>query len=225
MKSSLLTALCTGLLAGPVLAQGGAPVAKQLPADQEEEKPKVYEVGTQVPAELTFTDIDGKKLTMKELRGKTVVLTWYAYKCPAIKKAEPELKEMAAAYAAKDSEVVMIAIDSDKNELADAKPEGVDEDGKPLKPYHKLRTAMAERKINFRVFVDPGNVIADLFQAQTTPHMYVIDAEGVVRYSGALSNDPRGRKKEDERVNHVVETVALLQAGKEVVVTNTRPYG
>ena len=93
MKPSALAPLMAALLvAGPALAQG-TPDAKPATADQEKEKPKVYAVGTQVPADLTLHDLDGKKLTMKELRGKTVVITWYAYKCPAIVKAEPELIE------------------------------------------------------------------------------------------------------------------------------------
>lgn len=223
--------LCTpmlGVLALAALApaQEAERAAKpKQEAEKEAEKPKVYKVGVQVPEELTLVDMDGKKLSMKELRGKVVVLTWYAHACPAIKTAEPLLKEMAAEYGAKGSEVVMIGIDSDKNELLDAKPEGVDEEGNPLKPYAKLREQLEKREVNFRVFVDQGNVVADLFEAKTTPHMYVLDQEGVVRYSGALDNDPRGNKDEKEYVNYTRDAVKAVLAGEKVEVSETKPYG
>lgn len=231
-----LTPICVfGLaLAGAAFAQDPAPEANPAPAgaqkpaattEQEKEKPKVYEIGVQVPEELTLVDLDGKTLSMKELRGKVVVLTWYAYKCPAIKTAGPLLKKMAAEYGAKDSEVVFIGINSDKGELADAEPKGVDAKGKPIKAFAALRTAMEKRGVNFRIFVDRGNVVADLFLAKTTPHMYVLDAEGVVQYSGALDNDPRQRKDKKEYVNYVRDAVTALQAGKEVAVQTTKPYG
>lgn len=223
--------LCTPML-GVLALAAFAPAQEaerartpQQEAEKEAEKPKVYKVGVQVPEELTLVDLDGRKLTMKELRGKVVVLTWYAHACPAIKKADPLLKKMAAEFGGEDSEVVMIGIDSDKNELADAEPKGVDKDGKPLKPYAQLREQLEKREINFRMFVDPGNVVADLFEAQTTPHMYVLDAEGVVRYSGALDNDPSGRKDEKEYVNYVRDAVKALLAGDKVATAETKPYG
>ena len=218
--------LCALFVSGPAVAQERAPAEPAEKAqDKEKKEPKVYEVGTQVPETLTMVDIDGKKTSMKDLRGKVVVMVWYAYKCPAIKQADPLLKKMAAAFAKTEGEVMFVGINSDRGELADAKPEGVDKDGKPKKPFHALRTAMKERKVNFPMFVDKGNVIADKFQAKTTPHVFVLDKEGVVRYSGALDNDPRGNKKAEEKVNYVEEAVKAIRAGKEVETTSTRPYG
>ena len=178
-----------------------------------------------MPEDLTLVDLDGKSLTMKEVRGKVVVLVWYAYQCPAIKQTEPLLKEMAQKYAASEGEVVMYGIDSDRGELLDAEPQGVEEDGTPVKPYKALRTALTKRKVDFRIFVDRGNVVADLFQAKTTPHVFVLDQKGVVRYSGALDNDPRGSKKAEEKVNYVDDAVQALRAGKAVEVAETKPYG
>lgn len=230
MKTPLLVSLGVAVLATALHAQDPAPAPKpaaqpDATQKQEAEKPKVYEVGTEVPEDLALTDLDGKTVTMKDLRGKIVVLTWYAYKCPAIKTAEPALNKMAKAYGKKDSEVVMIGINSDRGELADAEPTGVDKDGKPLKPYAKLRKTLKDRKVALPIYVDRGNVVADLFQAKTTPHMFVIDAKGVVRYSGALDNDPKGRKKPAEFVNYVDDAVNALKADKEVAVATTKPYG
>lgn len=231
MRFSLPVFLCGLVFAGAAIAQDPAPVAEPATSptakaqEKEKAKPKVYEVGVQVPEELTLVDLDGKTLTMKELRGKIVVLTWYAYRCPAIKTAEPLLKKMAMEYAGKKSDVVFLAIDSDKGELADAEPTGVDAEGNPIKPYAALRSAMKKRGVDFRVFADRGNVVADLFRAKTTPHMFVLDAKGIVRYSGALDNDPRQRKDEKEYVNYVRDAVTALRDDKVVAVKTTKPYG
>lgn len=227
MKAILLPILMAGAVTGAATAQEVKPAPVQAPAEdaaKEVKKPTVYTVGTQVPKDLVLTDIDGKTLSMKELRGKTVVVTWYAMNCPAIKATVDRLKAMAKEFEG-DKDVVLIAINSDKNELADAKPTGVDKDGKPIKPYAAIRKYMKDKKINFRMFVDPGNKIADRFQAKTTPHMFVIDGKGIVRYSGALDNDMRMKKEEKDYRNYVTETVEAIKANRLVTTTNTKPYG
>ena len=44
------------------------------------------------------------------------------------------------------------------------------------------------------VTVDAGNKVTDVLGGQSTPHCFVIDRDGVLRFSGALDNDPRGTK-------------------------------
>lgn len=223
MKAILLPILMAGAITSAATAQEAKPAPVQ-DATKEVKKPTIYTVGTQVPETLVLTDLDGKTLAMKDLRGKTVVITWYAIQCPAIKATVERLKAMDKEYN-QGKEVVFIAINSDKNELADAKSTGVDKDGKPLPTFATIRNYMKENKANFRMFVDPGNKIADLFKAETTPHMFVLDGKGVVRYSGALDNDMRLKLEEKEYRNYVKEAVAAIQANRLVTTTNTKPYG
>ena len=42
------------------------------------------------------------------------------------------------------------------------------------------------------LLLDPGGEVGKRYGARTTPHMFVIDADGVLRYSGALDNAPMG---------------------------------
>ena len=81
MKPLFLTATLALALPAVATAQDAKPVptVKQAPADAQEKdkEPKVYEVGTKVPEKVTLIDMDGKKTTMKQLRGKHVVLVWY----------------------------------------------------------------------------------------------------------------------------------------------------
>lgn len=226
MKPLYLTALLSLALPASAAAQDAkpTPTVTQAPADaaKKVQEPKVYEVGTKVPETVTLIDMDGKKTTMKDLRGKNVVFVWYAKDCPAIKASLARLTATATELA-KHKDVVMVAVNSDKHDLADFEA-SKDEEGNVIKPFAKLRKHMADKKVNFGMMIDRGGLLATKFQAKTTPHVFVVDAKGVVQYAGALDNDPRGRKK-DDYVNYALTAVAELKNGEAVTTQSTRPYG
>lgn len=223
-------------LAATLGAQQQVPPGKEVAPTGQEAKPadpseklsqlrqnaKPYKVGSKINGKLNLKGLNGKKVTMAQLRGKTVVLAWYSMTCPVMKPSLPKLKQLTADLAGKD--LVVIGVNSNSHELADAKP-GVGKDGKPTKPYAKLRTHLEKNKVNFMVATDLGNVIADLFNARTTPHMFVIDPEGVLRYAGALDDDPQSKKKLEQRKNYVRDAVSSIQNKQPVAVTQTKPYG
>ena len=53
-----------------------------------------------------------------------------------------------------------------------------------------------------------------MYGAKTTPHMYVIDAEGKLVYKGAIDNDSWGKNKGKDLVNYVADLTAAIQLGK-----------
>jgi hypothetical protein len=65
--------------------------------------------------------------------------------------------------------------------------------------------------------------VGHAYNAKTTPHMYVIDEKGVLRYAGAIDDDPRGKKDTD--VNYVKTALDALTTGKAVTTTTSEPYG
>jgi hypothetical protein len=65
--------------------------------------------------------------------------------------------------------------------------------------------------------------VGHAYGARTTPHMYVIDEKGVLRYAGAIDDDPRG--KSATPVNNVKTAVDALLSGKPVPESTTEPYG
>jgi hypothetical protein len=71
--------------------------------------------------------------------------------------------------------------------------------------------------------MDPEGKVGKSFGAKTTPHMFVIDKEGKIAYSGAIDDDPRGSK--ESRTNYVKEAVEALLGGRPVATTTTQPYG
>lgn len=201
----LLTAASLALagLAGFALAADEAPTAAATPA--------VAEVGKPAPA-FELADLDGKEISLSDHKGKIVVLEWFNPGCPyVVRNHEKDSLKTTAADLAKDG-VVWLAINS----------------GAPGKQGHgKELNAKAAEKWGMRhpILVDEKGEVGRAYGAKTTPHMYVIDAKGVLAYAGAIDNDQNGKLGPDERVNYVREAVAALKAGKPVETTTTRPYG
>jgi len=73
------------------------------------------------------------------------------------------------------------------------------------------------------MLLDPEGDVARLYDAKTTPHMFIIDKTGKLAYAGAIDDDPRGNKT--EKTNYVDLALTSVLEGKAVATTNTRSYG
>ena len=76
------------------------------------------------------------------------------------------------------------------------------------------------------VLVDDDSMTARLYQAKTTPHMFVIDPQGTIIYAGAIDDRPSTRPDDPPNARNYVQA-ALAQAtdGKPVATSNSVPYG
>jgi thiol-disulfide isomerase/thioredoxin len=171
-----------------------------------------YAIGATVPADVQLTDIYGKTHAMGDFRGKVVFIHFWSIVCPTEKVAEPKCKDLQAEFGGQG--VVQIAINANQKEI-NASGDG---------SYSNLRSHVEKSGVNFMVAVDPGNKLTDLFGGQSTPHCFVIDKEGVLRYSGALDDDPKGTKGK-EAVSYVRAAIDSILAGKEVALKTSKPYG
>jgi thiol-disulfide isomerase/thioredoxin len=171
--------------------------------------PAGYQVGDTVPADVTLTDIFGKSHTLGDYRGKVVFVHFWSIVCPYEKLAEPKCIDIQKQFGDKVAE---IAINANQGEIK----------GGP--PFASLRDHVQQAGVNFLVTVDPGNKLTDLFGGTNTPHCFVFDKDGVLRYKGALDDDPRGQKG-DQATPYVRNAIDALLAGRAVEVTDTKPYG
>lgn len=210
MKS--LPLLLLGLAGLGLVAWAAAPRA------EDDGKP-VLQLGSTVPAALALRDFEGRRTSFEDLRGKVVALHFWSDRCPAEVHADPVFKAMEELYAGNEK-VALIGIASNQNELGPAPGEDADWS----KHYESLRKKRDKVGYRHPILADHGNVVSDLFQARSTPHCFVIDAEGVLRYSGALDDDPRGSKGE-RATNYVKDAVAAVLAGRKPEVETTKPYG
>jgi thiol-disulfide isomerase/thioredoxin len=184
--------------------------AQAAPGSQEKAKP--YEVGAEVDPELSFVDLEGKKHHLKEYLGKIVVLDFWSIQCPVSQGYEARFKKLFADYAKKG--VTFLMIDANHGEL-----------GARNNLFGKIAGYIKENEIPYPVLVDLNNVVADRFAAQTTPHVFILDAKNKLRYAGGVDDDFAFRKEEKDVKCYVREALDALLAGKEPPQTKTTEHG
>ncbi|HVQ24738.1 MAG TPA: thioredoxin family protein, partial [Planctomycetota bacterium] len=74
----------------------------------------------------------------------------------------------------------------------------------------------------YPVLLDENGAVGHLYTAQTTPHMYVIDTKGVLRYAGAIDD---GDPSQKGQVNYVRQALDEILAGKPVSVSSSKAFG
>ena len=163
------------------------------------------EVGEAAPA-FTLRDESGLQHSLAQYRGKVVVLEWTNPECPFVQRhyAAKTMEKTRAALA--NRQVVWLAIDSTS-----------------FNTPEKSAAWKQQQAFSFPVLQDPSGMVGHAYGAKTTPHMFVIDASGVLRYAGAIDDDPRGRSP--SATNYVQQAVEAVLAGKPVPASSTAPYG
>lgn len=160
-------------------------------------------------------DTYGAALSLDQLKGKIVVLEWTNHGCPFVAKQydSGNMQKTQASVAGDD--VVWLSIVSS----APNKQGAVDAD--EANAITKAANATPSHKI-----LDPSGEIGRLYGAQTTPHMFIINAEGILVYAGAIDDHETWRQDGiDDAKNFVVAAITDLRAGKTVETSQTKPYG
>jgi hypothetical protein len=172
------------------------------------------EVG-QVAPDFTLTDINGNKHSLSDFKGKTVVLEWVNPECPFVGKHYgsgnmPRLQKAAAA-----DGVVWLSINSGRPGAQG------DYDAAQVADWMK-RTGAAPTAY----FRDQGGKVGRMYDARTTPHMFIVDGSGTLVYAGGIDSI-RSAQMEDiaKATNYVTEALADIKAGRPVRTTHSQPYG
>jgi len=129
-------------------------------------------------------------------------VNFWSAECPHTTRVDKEIHQLRCEWG---DQVVWVSIASNANESLDL-----------------LRRVAAERALPL-VLLDRNHQAADLFGAITTPHLFVLDAEGILRYQGAF-DDVTFRQRTPTR-NYLAEAVAAVLAGKQPDPAQTPPYG
>ena len=161
------------------------------------------------------TDASGKAETLSQYRGKYVVLEWTNRSCPFTRKHYESGNMQALQKEWTGKGVVWLTVLSSapgKEGYLDAAAEN-----KQIEQVHAAPTA---------ALLDPTGQVGKLYEARTTPHMYIIDPSGKLIYQGAIDDrstpdaaDVKGAK------NYVSEALSESMAGQPVANGTTRPYG
>lgn len=109
-------------------------------------------------ADFTLTDLQGKAWNLKDLRGKVVLVNFWATWCPPCRKEMPDLEELYRRFKDKGQGFVVLAIS--------------DEDAAKVSPF------LAERNITYPVLLDPGRKVNEQFRIEGIPKSFVYDRSG-----------------------------------------------
>ena len=107
-------------------------------------------------ADFTLNDLDGKSWTLRDLRGKVVLVNFWATWCPPCRKEMPDLDALYKKF--KDRGLVILAID--------------DEEVGKIKPY------LAEHPVAYPILLDPGRKTNEVFRIDGIPKSFVYNREG-----------------------------------------------
>ena len=171
-------------------------------------------VGQPAPA-FTLTDSNGQSHSLADFKGKTVVLEWTNHDCPFVKKHYGANNMQAQQAEATGKEVVWLTI----NSSAPGKQGHVDGAA-----ANEVRSKAGAKHTAY--LLDPKGDTGRAYGAKTTPHMYIIDANGVLRYNGAIDSIPSAEQADiPKATQYVSQGLAELSAGKNLSVTTSKPYG
>jgi peroxiredoxin len=199
--------IATRPMLAPVLAIGFA--LASAPAVLAEVQP-----GKPAP-EFTARDTTGKEIKLSSLRGKTVVLEWTNHLCPyTVKHYVTGNMQALQKDAAKDGVVWLTVQSSAPGTQGNVSAAEAD----------KLTADRGAAPAG--VLLDPAGAVGHLYEAKTTPHMFVIDPEGKLAYMGAIDDKPTANSADVKGArNYVREALDAVKGGTPVKTASTRPYG
>ena len=154
----------------------------------------------EVAPDFELPDIDGGRHRLSDQRGRLTVLHMWSAACPWTEQTD---EQVGAAIRAEGADLWSIAPNADEDE-------GL------------LREEARKRSLPL-VLRDPEQHVADLYGAIATPHVFVIDERGILRYQGAI-DDSRIRQPTPDR-HFLAEALAAVRRGENPDPAETPTYG
>ena len=117
--------------------------------------------------EFELHDLTGRPHRLTDFRGRTLILNFWSCECPQSERTDRSLMGLCSSL---DDQVALISVASNRNEAPAT-----------------IAAVSQSRRLPL-VLLDPEHAVADLYAAQTTPDVFVIDREGMLRYRGAVDD-------------------------------------
>jgi peroxiredoxin len=172
------------------------------------------QVGKPAP-DFTVVDSLGKQHQLKDFAGKTVVLEWTNDQCPfVVKHYSGNMQALQGEFTAKADQIWLSVISSAPGKQGHVSAAKADE-----------LTQTRQAKPTAVVFDETG-VVGKAYDAKTTPHMYVIDKNGILQYMGGIDSIPTAKVEDIAKATpHFANAMRAVLAGTAVNPAVTKPYG
>ena len=160
-------------------------------------------IGSKAP-DFAVKTVEGMELASSALRGaRATVVGFVSAKCPVANAYNQRMIALYKEFSIQGVEFVLV--NSNSNETA-----------------AEMRIHAKQAALVFPVYRDAGNRVADVFGAQTTPEMFVLDGDGIVRYHGAIDDAQNEARVKVPGLRLAIEAVL---AGKPVEPARTKAFG
>ena len=170
-------------------------------------------VGQSAPG-FTLTDTAGKPVRLADFKGKTVVLEWNNPGCPFVRKHyQGNMQSLQKEAAAQG--VVWLAINSTETASGDY-----------LSPAQLARWMQDKQAVPTATLMDEDGVVGKAYGARVTPHMYIVNAQGVLVYAGGIDSIPSSRVDDIPKATpYIRQALGEIKAGKPLSVSTSQAYG
>jgi peroxiredoxin len=172
------------------------------------------QIGKPAP-DFATVDSNGKAVKLADFRGKTVVLEWTNDGCPYVKKHYSTNNMQALQKDATAKGVIWLTV------ISSAPGSQGYVTGDEANALTKDRDAAPTA-----VLLDPEGAMGHLYDARTTPHMFIVNGEGALVYMGGIDDKATTEAADVKPAkNYVRAALDNLAAGAPVENAVTRPYG
>ncbi len=158
-------------------------------------------IGQPAP-DFRLQDLRGHFHKLSQYRGWIVLVNFWSAECPWAERVDHLLAPHLEGW---QPEVILLTVAAN-----------------PVEPLDLLDVVSADRDLE-PVLRDPSQSVTDLYAALTTPHFFLVDRGGILRYQGAY-DDVTFRLRTPTRF-YVVEAVEALLKGAAPEVAQTPAYG
>lgn len=167
------------------------------------------------PPDFTLVDSRGIEHNLSDYKGKFVVLEWINFDCPYVRKHYESGNMQSLQKEFTQQGVVWLAI----NSSAEGKQGHFSSD--------EIQRRSESHGAHFTAYLlDEKGSVGRAYGAKATPHMFIINPEGKLIYSGAIDDKPTSNLKDIEgATNYVRQALNAAMNGKPVEKSRTRAYG
>lgn len=165
-------------------------------------------VGAKAPGFLLVNAVDGETVTMKPDDGNVKVVVFTCNQCPFANAFEPRIKELANRFAQQGVKLYAVNPNDDAKFAEET--------------LANMKARAEERNYRFPYLKDADSSIARAYGARVTPHVFVVDGLGIVRYRGYVDDSA---KPAERKTTGLSDAVGALLNGRDVVNADTRAFG